>query len=365
MSFKPAFPNQGNIVASATPMDFFPHPDPGQPPLALVDQDTWLNEHGLLAAGDVVQREETAGEREDRIQVQLAETYIGGILKEVLQDDGNANDLDELELQEGTSVTFVAKDDKSIPDIPMRLVVTQCAYVAMILRSKGNWKKSIDKNGNIVIHLCDYPVEAVRLFAEMLQMEEDKKTIDASVPGDVLLDCLRVAHFLCAETIVNTIHDELLRCVDAGSCLSLCQLGEELGLSVLFEAALGQMMDSLDMDGICDHLTPELRDRILQIKGAINNSLHSGSRLYFGSMEEYVAIFAERVEYFKERLAEAREQFNSARDSEEMSLRAIDDTLQKISRQEKRLKTLQVALQEQRKLFLSGPRDIKRPKLEK
>jgi hypothetical protein len=337
------------------------------PPLALVDQEAWLNEHGLLAAAGDIQQE-TEGEREDRLQVKREETYghhvIGGIMKEVFQDEGSANDLNEIELQEGASMIFVASDERSITDVPLRAVVSQCAYVAMILRSKGNWKKSIDQNGNIVIHLSEYPVEAVQLFTDMLMIEGDK-TIDSSVPGDVLMDCCRIAHFLCAESILNATHDELIRCVDAASCLSLCQLGEELGLSVLFEASLSKMMDSLDMDGICDDLTPELLDRIAQIKGAINTSLHSGSRLYFGSMEEYIAIFAERVEYFKERLLEAREKFTSAGDREDMSFHSFIDTLQKITRQEKRLNTLQVALKEQRKLFLSGPREIKRPEVGK
>jgi hypothetical protein len=77
-------------------------------------------------------------------------------------------------------------------------------------------------------------------------------------------------------------------------------------------------------------------------------------------MEEYISIFAERVEYFKERLTDAREQFVLAEQG--MSLPCRIDTQMKISRQEKRLATLQAALREQRKLFLSGPGDIERPK---
>lgn len=320
--------------------------------LALVDQEIWLREHGIAVVEDQIQ-EETAGERDEQTRVISEQNYadqvIGGIMKE-FQDEDNGNGINKLEVQEGASVTFVAHDDRIITDIPLRLVVSQCDYLAMILESKGNWNSTIDQNGNVIINLKDYPIEAVQLFADMLRIEGNK-TIGATVPGDILVDCCRIAHFLCAESILNAIHDELLLCVDNTSCLVLCRLGEELGLSRLFEASLSRMMDSLDTESIYDDLTPELCDRILQIKGAINTSLHSGNRLFFGSLQEYLSIFAERVEYFKERLFEAREQFALA--EREMSLPCRIDTQMKISKQEKRLATLQVALKEQRKVFLS------------
>ena len=76
------------------------------------------------------------------------------------------------------------------------------------------------------------------------------------------------------------------------------------------------------------------------------------SRLYFGSLEEYIAIFAEQVQYFRERLAEAKEQHQETLPES----RAWCDAKAKIDRQETRVRTLEIALQEHKKLFT-----LKRP----
>ena len=130
----------------------------------------------------------------------------------------------------------------------------------------------------------------------------------------------------------------------------MTQLADQLQLPQLFEAALKHMMQSVHNleEGECwDHLTPELRERIGAIQSAIKSSIHDQrSALYFGSLQEYLAIFAERVHYYKERLAEAMEQ-----QAEKEQSPSWYDTQQKIERQRTRLHTLQVAFKEQKKLF--------------
>jgi len=140
--------------------------------------------------------------------------------------------------------------------------------------------------------------------------------------------------------------------INTSNCLSLCQLADQLSLPVLFERSLAHMMETigdLERAETWDDLTPELRDRIATIKTAIESSVNSQSRLYFGSLEEYIAIFAERVQYFKERLAEAKEQQEEATQGTPAWL----DAQTKIERQEKRVRTLEIALREQKKLFTS------------
>jgi hypothetical protein len=94
-------------------------------------------------------------------------------------------------------------------------------------------------------------------------------------------------------------------------------------------------------------LTPELRDRIVAIKGAFETSINTQSRLFFSSLDEYIAIFAERVQYYKERLADAKEQQQRVLPGTRMWL----DVDCKIRKQEQRVRTLEIALSEQKKLF--------------
>lgn len=327
--------------------------------LALIDQETWLNDHGLISA-EAAHDETTAGEREDEIRVRREEQYANQVMRGMLKEDfPEAVRTCEVEIPEGRFVTFVAQDQQTVSNVSLRLACQECEYIAMITQSAGNW--TVDENGNLSITVGDYPVESIQAFVGLMQAngEESTSSIDPSISGETLVDMCRIAHFLCAERIVRVIHDELVACVDSSSCLPLCQLAEDLNLPRLMEASLARMMDSLDNDAILDDLNADLCERIHQIKGAINSSLNSGSRLFFGSMEEYIAIFAERVSYLEERLLEAREQFAMA--EADMSVFGRNDAHQKISRQAKRVKTLQTALNEQRKVLLSKPGDIKRP----
>lgn len=135
--------------------------------------------------------------------------------------------------------------------------------------------------------------------------------------------------------------------------MSLCQLADQLRLTRLFETSLGHVTRKLgqaeDVDQHHDMLTPELRDRIKAIKYAIHSSVHSTSSLYFSSLEEFLAMFAERVQYNKERLAEAKESLSQI----EPDTHTWKDTYQKIQRQEQRLQTLELVYKEQKCLFSS------------
>jgi hypothetical protein len=169
---------------------------------------------------------------------------------------------------------------------------------------------------------------------------------------------------------------------------------------------LGSHDDGEPLSSPVDQFTPELQSRVAAIQSAIRSSVHgwvgssrsrppgsasscgtstiaasTGSRLFFSSVEEYIAIFAERVQYYRERLAAAKEQadellmlldpprrragpmvgrFVSTAPSDRLggrlppSDRYLDDLRAKIKRQEARVRTLEIALQEHKNLLLGA-----------
>jgi hypothetical protein len=212
---------------------------------------------------------------------------------------------------------------------------------------------------------------------------------------------------------VDRYTDLLCESVETDNCLSLLELAEQLRLPRLWERSLKQVLRAMDEfssaedsngNSACalpsDHFTPELKNRVSAIQSAIRSSIHLGSvcaggapsapstRLFFSSIEEYIAIFAERVQYYQERLAAAKEQRDellmagvgagnhsdgpaATGDSNRgrfvvtprggyfavlggTSAQYLDDLQTKIDRQEARVRTLEIALQEHRKLLGAG-----------
>jgi hypothetical protein len=219
----------------------------------------------------------------------------------------------------------------------------------------------------------------------------------------LMIDCIRMAHYLqntnLLEECINYILEENI--IDTDNCLMILQLADHLQLPRLFERALAFMMESVenvaqlleddqqqqqqqqqqpeqqshtttsnantdnttctststDNGGSNYYLTLDLRQRIQAIQAAIQTSLHSNrSRLYFSSLDEYIAIFAERVQYYEERLAEAQEQQDDRMQqtqTQTQQSRAWQDAQQKLERQRVRVHTLKAALKEQKRLFTS------------
>jgi hypothetical protein len=101
------------------------------------------------------------------------------------------------------------------------------------------------------------------------------------------------------------------------------------------------MMDSLNHveEQAGDDLSPELKECMSLIKSAIQSSVVGNPRVYFGSLKEYLAIFAERVEYYQERLKSAKKGPVTP-----YSQRLID-------KQEDKVKTLEAVMREQQLMF--------------
>jgi hypothetical protein len=300
-------------------------------------------------------------------------------------------------------------------EVPLRPVAESCETVFVAASRHSCTQLSLVSDGSIGEL---YPESAV---AHVLCIILEEATVEET-PDHHAVDCCRLAHYLQHSGLVEAYASILGRSVDAENCLSLLQLAEQLRLPSLWEKSLQQVLDTMDHvtvdaegdDGNNrqpdDFMTSELRDRIVAIQTAIRSSVHGpcgsarpssslqdlplapdseqrpspSSRLFFSSVEEYVSIFAERVQYFRERLADAKAQrdellggggtpangtdsqlgaagrFVSTRRDRffevpgGLSRQYADDLQRKIERQERRVRTLEIALREHKKLLLGG-----------
>jgi hypothetical protein len=221
----------------------------------------------------------------------------------------------------------------------------------------------------------------------------------------VLMDCCRIAHYLLAPLIVNEITQLLMSRINTQNCVAIYYLATELQLSssTLVERALSHMIRSIgecgtattekpkrfnegqvdDGNDINDTANAELKERLLIMKRAMESSIHSNAHhpnnnnnrknsgtksLYFSSMEEYLSIFAERVQYYRERLHDAKlsqkqrsEQVQQNKGNYDYGIKrdttllssssSYRDAEQKIQKQEQRVQTLEIAYAEQVALF--------------
>ena len=238
--------------------------------------------------------------------------------------------------------------DGTVTGVSLRKLAETCDTIYTLA---GTWDNFSQDNKHMRFSLDGCSKACVEEFLSVL-LDESKSAIDISAGS--IVDCCLLAHYLCADELLKDITELLVASVDTSNCLSLCQLADRLNLPVLFERALAHMMDTigdLERTETWDDFTPELRERVAAIKAAIESSVNCQSRLYFVSLEEYIAIFAERVQYFRERLAEAKEQHGET----QPGTRAWCDAKSKIDRQETRVRTLEIALREHKKLFKAPP----------
>jgi hypothetical protein len=121
-----------------------------------------------------------------------------------------------------------------------------------------------------------------------------------------------------------------------------------------------QRLGCLEDHEIWGDLTPELQANITAIKSLLQSS--NRRQIFFSSFTEYLAMFAEQVDYYRERLTEAKLQQDqhAAACHDDYSTtcsssRGWGYAQEKIDRQSDRVRTLQMVLAEQKKLFRNKP----------
>lgn len=314
------------------------------------DLEQWLERNGLPMSPP-------AQEQEDRKHFETCQRRQESLFREMFAKYDQEEFHRRMERQErldsipATSVLILQAAEGKEISVPLRRMAAKCETILTMFSSFGF------DNTTERCHLVEYQLEAVQEFASIVL--EEKEIHD--IREDYLVHALEIAHYLQYPSMVDQLSDIMIHSIDTHNCLSICQLADRLNLPKLFERSLGHMMDtmgdvelSLLRDSENDtsqdsFLTNELRERILKIKAAIQTSIHSRSRLYFSSLDEYIAIFSERLQYFRERLSEAKDELAHYY---EPGTHAWYDVKAKIRKQEQRVRTLEHAYKQQKKMFL-------------
>jgi hypothetical protein len=341
--------------------------------------EQWLESNGLRAAEDQMEQDRERWEFTfDQQRVQEATAYQTAIHEKIFGHE--QDDAQELEYQQKQQ-QLQAWQGKIQLDImcqngQVRLtnidcipLAASCQFVYALAASWNHFNDNeeqpeenyVDTNANLdadtkvkpqrlLLNLPEYTASTVHSLLDVVNHTIQVQDI---TDGDRLVELCQLAHYLRGEAIVDDIETIFVQSIDTHNCMTLTQLADQLNMKRLFEASLQRMMQSiqnLEHNEFWEDLTPELRQRITAIQSAIQTSIHDQrSALYFGSLTEYLAIFAERICYYKERLEEAEEQ-----QSVRPKSAAWYDAQQKIDRQRTRLQTLQIAFQEQKQLFSSS-----------
>jgi hypothetical protein len=321
------------------------------------DFDEWLRNNGLRNGNgpeEESQRSEWNRERETAAiqeQTLYQESVHKAVFSEAEAEERREQEKRQKLIDSWSNVRIeVSTASCIIPEIPLKPLAESCETVFVLASSRSQF---VLQDGKIQLSLDQFHSQSVRQFLRLVMGEKRMEDIAA----DAIVDCCQIAHYLQNFTILEATVEILIQSIDTANCMSLCQLADRLNLPALFEKSLAYMMKSLgDMEAhdSWDDLTGELKERIGTIQTAIQSSIHSQrSRLYFSSLQEYLAIFAETVQYNRERLAEAKE-------SHAQTIgrgNAWQDTQTKIERQERRVRTLEAVMKEQKKLFSEREED--------
>jgi hypothetical protein len=321
----------------------------------LQDWDQWLRNNALISSHDA----DASSTRINSLELarfSALTRYQEAVHDEIFAADEHQETLQRNERQGvidsyASLLIDLTASDGIVRDVSLQVLASSCDA---IFAWASSWKRF---HTTATPHTDDrrsFPLErftysSVLAFVHVVQGDQQ---VD-NLTGDVIVDCCQIAHFLQNSTVLDATTAILEESIDTENCYSICQLADQLQLSQLFEKSLAHMMQTLgDIQGnqeAWDDLTPELRDRIVAIQAAIQSSVHSNSRLFFSSLDEYLAMFAERVQYCRERLGQAKEENSHVTPGSHYHR----DVSRKIAHQEQRVRTLQLALREQKKLFTS------------
>jgi hypothetical protein len=327
--------------------------------LQIQDFDEYLRNNGL---GNGAEQESQPSEsnRDAEASVFEEQSRYQASIHEAIFSEGEAEESLEQEKRQKLIDSWshvlieVATASCIIPEIPLKPLAESCDTVFALGSTWNHFASSDSSDEKMQLSLEQFHTQSVREFLGLVmgnrRMEE--------IPADAVVDCCQIAHYLQNSTILEETVAILTHSIDTENCMSICQLADQLNLPTLFESALSYMMKSLgDMEtnDAWEDLSGELKERIGIIQKAIQSSIHSQrSRLYFSSLDEYLAIFAETVQYNRERLAEAKESHSQSTSTGH----AWMDTQTKIERQERRVRTLEAVMKEQKKLFSKREADV-------
>lgn len=323
------------------------HPfDNDRPLMAIESYEHFVERNGLTQMSYGMQSERNLEER--RIELQKEADYQQNVHKAIFgAQETSENTSCQLLASIADQQIDIETAKDGIQNVSLKALAETCDTVLTLAAFQHYQHKEEQKR--LSFSLKSFQHEAVVEFVEIVL--GDKKPEDVS--SDYVVECCEIARYMQCTRVLEAMVDILVRSIDDANCMYLCQLADQLDLPRLFENSMAQMIQSvgsLQQHEVWDDFSPDLKRRIMAMEAVMKSSIHDvKNRLYFSSMTEYLSIFAENVQYYRERLAEAKER--QAEEPEPPRGHSWQDAQAKIDRQEKRVKTLEVVFQEQKKLF--------------
>jgi hypothetical protein len=336
-------------------------------PSRLNDNEEWLRLNGLRAADDH-EYGSSLSERnrfETLAKLEAKEKYQREIhasaFKEALEDEALQQSIKTKSLHAWKDERIEIQSAQQSFLVPLGAL----AEVSDTVYTMASSRRYMATNGRneegtlcpVQLSLQEYSAGAVQ---EFLDLALGKKSI-SNIQDTHVVDCCHLSHYLQCHAVLEGTNQVLLGQVDNENCLSLCQMADQLDLPDLFEKSLFHMLawlDHLESQEAYADFSSELKGRIAGIRSIVTKQYQSRARqstaaaantrakkmlsLYFTSLDEYIAIFAETVQYHRERLEEAMEQ---------NSIDYSHYTQSKIEKQELRVLTLVAMLKEQKRMF--------------
>ena len=322
------------------------------PHLAIEDEGEWLRRFGLHGE-PCYGAESYTNQQEAKERIQAAEIYQQAVHAKLFHDEDAENDTQQRKAQlQAWSNQAVRITVRSGEPIEYNLQQLASCSDTIYVMAESRLHFESDPTTSLVLSLEDYSKQSVLFFLRLLQKDrtEDHDSGGLDEPdGQIMVECCRIASFLqCTVLLDEILVPLLIRSVDSANCLSLYQLADHLHIPALIEASVNHMMQSLgsvEEHAIWGDLTPELRDRIQAIQHILQSS--NRRQLFFSSVDEYLAVFAEQVDYFRERVEAALQQ----QTLHPKNSRSWEYAQSKIEQQEERVRILKLILQEHKSLF--------------
>lgn len=325
--------------------------------LPLQDMEQWLEEHGLPdAASYGIGALSEANVRESNQRLEEASAYQESVHQEIF---GNQNDAGSQTNSDRQRLLESINEDETIDletstGMIRGVSLKSVAFACDTILSLASFRQTTQSKDRLTFSLAQFQNKSVAEFVSLVL----RKKCAQDVAADAVVECCQIACYVQCSAVLEAMVEILLQSIDNANCLSLCQLADQLHLPRLFERCMAQMMSSLGALqelSLWNDLTPELQNYIVTMEQIMKSSvLNKGNnKLYFASLEEYLAIFAEHVQYYRERLAEAKERQNEEDDYSRGM--AWTDAQIKIDKQEERFRTLEAVFREQKKMFDAKP----------
>lgn len=340
---------------------------------------------GYLLNEPAAQTSQESGPRLDEVEEEMRvrgeERFQQELHEEVFRDDNEEGmkkkiDVDKLiESWQARTVKILCIDGSLVGSL------VEWASASDFVLAAGRQDARVGGGeGELVLHLEEFGLPSVKFFNEVYVKESphdpppclgqpsvklsNEVYVKEIPPPDLVIELLELARFVGCSKATEQLSDFVASNIDADNVASICQLADRLNLPSLFEESLSFIMKKLEdvrTHPFYSEMTNDLQRRLSAMQSMVKSSIiGSGQRsnLFFSSSDEFLSIFSDSLRDQRERLWEAKrrndEVYHQRKWRGPGSLESVNYAQGKIEKQEERLKTLEVFLAEQKKIFKGG-----------